>query len=49
MNGRIVLVENKALNNATEATLAIDYLERGIYTLRVYNSEGQKTFKIVKQ
>ena len=49
MNGRIVLVENKALNNATEATLAIDYLERGIYTLRVYNSESQKTFKIVKQ
>ncbi|RYM35774.1 T9SS type A sorting domain-containing protein [Brumimicrobium glaciale] len=49
MNGRIVLVENKALNNATEATLAIDYLERGIYTLRIYNTEGQKTFKIVKQ
>jgi hypothetical protein len=49
MNGRIVLVENKALNNATEATLAIDYLERGIYTLRVYSNEGQKTFKIVKQ
>jgi hypothetical protein len=49
MNGRIVLVENTALNNATEATLAIDYLERGIYTLRVYNNEGQKTFKIVKQ
>jgi hypothetical protein len=49
MNGRIVLVENKALNNASEATLAIDHLERGIYTLRVYNNEGQKTFKIVKQ
>jgi hypothetical protein len=49
MNGRIVLVEDKALNNASEATLAIDHLERGIYTLRVYNNEGQKTFKVVKQ
>ena len=49
MNGRIVFVENKALNNASNATLAIDHLERGIYTLRVYNDEGQKTFKIVKQ
>src|SRR5690554_1472530 len=49
MNGRVVLVENKALNNASEATLAIDHLERGIYTLRIYNDEGQRTFKIVKQ
>ncbi|RYM35775.1 T9SS type A sorting domain-containing protein [Brumimicrobium glaciale] len=49
MNGRIVLVENKALNNASEATLTIDYLEKGIYTLRVFNTEGQKTFKVVKQ
>ena len=49
MNGRVVLVENKALNNASEATLTIDYLEKGIYTLRIYNNEGQKTFKIVKQ
>jgi parallel beta-helix repeat protein len=49
MNGRIVLVENQALNNATKATLAIEHLERGVYTLRVYNTEGQKTFKIVKR
>jgi hypothetical protein len=49
MNGRIVLVEDKALNNASEATLVIDHLEKGIYTLRVYNNEGQKTFKVVKQ
>src|SRR5690554_2680204 len=49
MNGRVVMVENSALNNATEATLTIDHLEKGIYTLRVYNNEGHKTFKIVKQ
>jgi hypothetical protein len=39
--------------SAAEITLVVnggcDYLERGIYKLRVYNSECQKTFKIVKQ
>jgi hypothetical protein len=49
MNGRVVLVENKILSNASVATLVIDHLEKGIYTLRVFNNEGQKTFKIVKQ
>ncbi|WP_165366119.1 fibronectin type III domain-containing protein [Brumimicrobium glaciale] len=49
MNGRLVLVEDKALNNATKATLAIDRLETGVYTLRVYNSESQRIFKIVKR
>ncbi|RFC54075.1 LamG-like jellyroll fold domain-containing protein [Brumimicrobium aurantiacum] len=49
MNGRVVLVENQALNNATKTTLSIDELENGVYTLRVYNNEGYKTFKVVKQ
>ncbi|RFC54076.1 GEVED domain-containing protein [Brumimicrobium aurantiacum] len=49
MNGRVVMVEDKALNNASEATLTINHLENGVYTLRVYNNEGYKTFKVVKQ
>ncbi|PWH85114.1 T9SS type A sorting domain-containing protein [Brumimicrobium oceani] len=49
VNGRVVLVENKELNNATEASIAIEHLEKGVYTLRVYNGEGQKTFRVVKQ
>ncbi|PKR80241.1 hypothetical protein CW751_11310, partial [Brumimicrobium salinarum] len=49
MNGRVVLTEDKALNNASEATLSIGFLEKGIYTLRVFNDQGQKTFKVVKQ
>ncbi|RFC54078.1 GEVED domain-containing protein [Brumimicrobium aurantiacum] len=49
MNGRVVLVENQSLNNASEATLSIGHLENGVYTLRIYNNEGHKTFKVVKQ
>ncbi|RYM33811.1 T9SS type A sorting domain-containing protein [Brumimicrobium glaciale] len=49
MNGRIVLSENKALSTAEEVTLMIDHLEKGIYTLRVFNNEEQNVYKIVKQ
>jgi hypothetical protein len=49
LNGRIVLEENKALNNVSEAILDIHHLEKGIYSLRIYNGEGQNVYKIVKQ
>lgn len=49
LNGRVVLTDAKALANATEATIDISHLVKGMYTLRVYNGDGQKTFKIVKQ
>ncbi|RFC55462.1 GEVED domain-containing protein [Brumimicrobium aurantiacum] len=49
MNGRIVLVENKGLNNSKKTTLNIQAIEKGVYTLRIYNDNGQRTFKIVKQ
>lgn len=49
MNGRIVATDNNALQNASQATLNIDHIQNGIYTLRIYNEEGQKAFKIVKQ
>lgn len=49
MNGRLVLNDNNILKNVSEATLDIEKLERGVYTLRIYNSEGHKIFKIVKQ
>lgn len=49
INGRIVAIDEKALENTTEGSVNIDHLETGIYTLRVYGDEGQKTFKIVKK
>ncbi|PWH85059.1 T9SS type A sorting domain-containing protein [Brumimicrobium oceani] len=49
LNGRLVLEENIALNNVSEAILDIHHLEKGIYTLRIYNGEGQNVYKIVKQ
>lgn len=49
MNGRIVLVEEKALFNNNEATINIEKLETGVYTLKVYNKDDQKTFKVIKK
>ncbi|MEX1193245.1 MAG: T9SS type A sorting domain-containing protein, partial [Brumimicrobium sp.] len=49
MNGRVVVSDADALSNTSEATIAIDHLQKGVYTLRIYNEDGQRTFKIVKQ
>ena len=49
VNGRVVATDDKALENSTEGSIAIDHLETGIYTLRVYGENGHKTFKIVKK
>lgn len=48
MNGRVVYSDDQSLSNTDNTTISIDHLEKGIYTLRVGNQEGQKTFKIVK-
>ncbi|MEX1193248.1 MAG: T9SS type A sorting domain-containing protein, partial [Brumimicrobium sp.] len=49
MNGRVVLSDSRSLDNASKAEIAIDHLQKGIYALRIFNSDGQHTFRIVKQ
>lgn len=49
INGRIVLADASILANNDSASLSIAHLEKGVYTLRIFSSEGQRTFKIVKQ
>lgn len=49
INGRVVLVDNNSLMNNNQAEIMIDHLTPGVYTLRLHNQEGQRTFKIVKQ
>lgn len=49
INGRIVLADASVLANNDSASLSIAHLEKGVYTLRIFSSEGQRTFKIVKQ
>jgi hypothetical protein len=49
VNGRVVLSDANALLNVSEASINIQDLQKGIYTLRIYNDKGQRTFRIVKQ
>lgn len=49
MNGRRILIDETLLKNSDKGTLNIEYLEKGVYTLRIFNTDGQKIFKIVKQ
>lgn len=49
MNGRVVISDENALVNVSDASINIEHLQKGIYTLRIYNEDGQRTFRIVKQ
>lgn len=48
MNGRLVLSDNQALANTSKASISIAHLEKGVYTLKVKNVDGERTFKIIK-
>lgn len=49
INGRVVLSMRKELTNVPKVKLSIDHLEKGIYTLRVFNTTGHKIFRVIKQ
>lgn len=49
LSGRMVLSGDKTLYKAEKSTLDIGGLADGIYTLRIYNEDGQRTFKVIKQ
>jgi hypothetical protein len=48
INGRIVYSNASLLLNTDAATIDISRFERGVYTLRIFNNDGQSTFKVVK-
>ncbi len=48
VNGRLVYAQANALNSSDNATVSIAHLEKGIYTVRVFGAESQRTFKVVK-
>lgn len=49
MNGRVVFSNASLLVNTDFANINISSFEKGVYTLRLFNEEGFRTFKVVKQ
>lgn len=48
MNGRTVLAENNVLANSAVKAVDLTSFENGVYMIRVYNSDGEKVFRIIK-
>jgi hypothetical protein len=48
MNGRVILKANDAINGSTTTELNLSKVEIGVYLIRVFNDEAEKTFRVVK-
>jgi hypothetical protein len=48
MNGRLVYASDNAFENGNTATISVADFDKGVYTIRVHNFEGQRIFKVVK-
>ena len=48
MNGRVILKANQAINGSTTTKLDLSKVEIGVYLIRVFNEQAEKTFRIVK-
>lgn len=49
VKGQLLSSKEAAINGTKTTEISFENLEPGIYMIRVYNSEAEKTFRIVKQ
>lgn len=49
VKGQVLSVKEAAINGTTTTEISLEKLEPGIYMIRVFNSEAEKTFRIIKQ
>lgn len=48
MNGRVILKANQAINGNMTTELNLSNVENGVYLIRVFNENADKTFRVVK-
>ena len=49
VKGQVLSAKIAAINGTTTTEISLEKLEPGIYMIRVYNSEAEKTYRIIKQ
>jgi len=49
IKGQVLSVKTAAIKGATTTEVSLEKLEPGVYMIRVYNSEAEKTFRVIKQ
>ena len=48
MNGRVILKANDAINGTATTEINLSQVEVGVYMVRVFNENADKTFRVVK-
>jgi len=48
LNGKIISTQNGTINGTETTEVSLDKLETGVYLIRVFNDNVEKTFRIVK-
>jgi hypothetical protein len=49
LNGKVIATQSGAINGTETTEVNLVKLETGIYLIRVYNDNAEKTFRVVKQ
>ena len=49
VNGQVIATEIAAIKGAASTDVNLEQLESGLYFIKVYNSNAEKTFRVVKQ
>jgi len=49
LNGKVISSQNGAINGTETTEVSLGNLETGIYLIRVFNDNAEKTYRIVKQ
>ena len=49
VKGQVISAKMAAINGTTTTEISLEKLEPGVYMIKVYNTEAEKTFRIIKQ
>jgi subtilisin-like proprotein convertase family protein len=49
VKGQVLSAKMAAINGTTTTEISLEKLEPGVYMIKVYNTEAEKTFRIIKQ
>ena len=49
LNGKVITTQSAAINGTETTEVSLEKLETGIYLIRVYNDNAERTLRVVKQ
>ena len=49
LNGKVITAKENAINGVETTEVSVENLETGVYLIRIFNENAEKTFRVVKQ